>query len=214
MNLARLVLGHLLYLTVLALLVLSIPPGALGHVSDGLIVVGAVGAWRYSWALVNYLRSFVYRRIAYPRMKARALADHAALPVHGHSYFLITSYKVEPEITRRVYHALFRAAAAAKGGATVVASVVDTSDLRLIRRVHATMDVDLSGVELIVDQIPGTGKRDALARSLRLIGSRAPSRRDVLLLVDGDSCVPEDIVAASAPFFTDPSVGALTTDET
>lgn len=208
-----LILGHLIYLAVLALLVLAIPPGALGHVSDGLVVVGVVGAWRYGWALVNYLRAVLYLRVAYPRLKARAFAAHAALPVQGHAYFLITSYKIDSDTTRRVYQALFRAAAAARGGATIVASVVDTSDLRLIRRIHALMDVPMDGVNLVIDQIPGTGKRDALARSLRLIGRQAPSRRDILLLVDGDSCVPEDIVAASAPFFTDPEVGALTTDE-
>lgn len=209
----RLILGHVLYLAVLALMALSIPPGALGHVSQGLIVVGVVGAWRYGWALVNYLRAVAYLRFAYPRLKARAHAAHAALPVKGHAYFLITSYKIDPEVTRRVYQALFRAAAAAPGGATIVASVVDTADLRLIRRIQALMDVDMTGVEVVIDQIPGTGKRDALARSLRLIGRQAPSRRDILLLVDGDSCVPPDIVAASAPFFTDPTVGALTTDE-
>ncbi len=32
-------------------------------------------------------------------------------------------------------------------------------------------------------------------------------------MVDGDSCVPVDLVARTAPFFTDPRVGALTTDE-
>jgi glycosyltransferase Alg8 len=208
-----LILGHVLYLAVLALLVLAIPPGALGHVSDGLIVVGLVGAWRYSWALVNYLRAVSYIRGAYPRLKRRALAAYRAQAVQGHAYFLITSYKIDAETTRRVYQALFRAAAAAPGGATIVASVVDTSDLRLIRTIHALMDVPMDRMRLVVDQIPGTGKRDALARSLRLISREAPSRQDILLLVDGDSCVPEDIVAASAPFFSDPSVGALTTDE-
>jgi glycosyltransferase Alg8 len=208
-----LILGHLCYLAVLALLVLSIPPGALGHVSDGLIVVGVVGAWRYGWALVNYLRAMTYARLAYPRLKARAQSAHAAQPVQGHAYFLVTSYKIDTDTTRRVYQSLFRAAAASAGGATIVASVVDTSDLRLIKRIHALMDVPMDRVRLVVDQIPGTGKRDALARSLRLIAQQAPSRRDILLLVDGDSCVPADIVAASAPFFTDPSVGALTTDE-
>ena len=205
--------GHVIYLSVLALLVLSIPPGSLGHVSDGLIVVGVIGAWRYGWALVNYLRAVFYLRVAYPRLKARAMAEHAADAIQGHAYFLVTSYKIETETTQRVYRALFRAAAAAPGGATVVASVVDSSDQRLIRRIHALMDVPMDRVELVIDQIPGTGKRDALARSLRLIGRQAPSRRDILLLVDGDSCVPEDIVAASAPFFSDPRVGALTTDE-
>jgi glycosyltransferase Alg8 len=209
----RTVLGHFCYLAVLALLVLSIPPGALGHVSGGLIVVGVIGGWRYSWALVNYLRSVWYRLVAYPRLKVRAKAAQAALSVTGHAFFLITSYKIDTETTQRVYQALFRAAAAAPGGATIVASVVETADARLIRALHAAMDVPMAGVRLVVDQIPGTGKRDALARSLRLIASQAPSRRDILLLVDGDSCVPEDIVAATAPFFTDPKVGALTTDE-
>ncbi|RYI20164.1 MAG: glycosyltransferase [Acetobacteraceae bacterium] len=207
------VLGHVCYLAVLALLVLSIPPGSLGHVSDGLIVVGAVGAWRYGWALINYLRAVWYQSVAYPRLKARALDQHAKQTVRGHAYFLITSYKIETETTRRVYQALFRAASAAPGGATIVASVVETADARLIRQVHALMEAPMAGVRLVIDQIPGTGKRDALARSLRLIASQAPSRRDILLLVDGDSCVPEDIVAASAPFFADPTVGALTTDE-
>lgn len=209
----RSVLGHICYLGVLALLMLSIPPGSLGHVSDGLIVVGTIGAWRYGWASVNYLRSVWYRIVAYPRLKAQAWIAYSASPVQGHAYFLITSYKIETEITRRVYQALFRAAAAAPGGATVVASVVETSDARLIRQIYALMDVPMSAVRLVVDQIPGTGKRDALARSLRLIGGQAPSRRDVVLLVDGDSCVPEDIVTSAAPFFTDPKVGALTTDE-
>jgi glycosyltransferase Alg8 len=71
----------------------------------------------------------------------------------------------------------------------------------------------MSGVRLIVDQVPGTGKRDALAKALRIISGKAPTRRDVVILVDGDSCVPIDIVARSAPFFCDPAVGALTTDE-
>ena len=213
MSLLRSILGHLGYLSVLALLVLSIPVGSLTHVSDGLIVVGVIGLWRYGWAMINYLRAVIYQTWSYPRLKAGAHADYAAEPVRGHAYFLVTSYQIDTDTTRRVYQSIFRAAAAAPAGATIVASVVDTADMRLIRRVHALMDVPMTRVELVIDQIPGTGKRDALARSLRLIGRLAPSRRDILLMVDGDSCVPADIVAQTAPFFSDPAVGALTTDE-
>ena len=213
MTALRRIFGHVLYLSVLALLVLSIPAGSPSHVSDGLIVVGAIGIWRYGWAMVNYLRALTYQTWAYPRLKTRAFAAPAAEPLHGHAYFLITSYKIDTDTTGRVFQALFRAAAAAPAGATIVAPVVDTADLRLIRQIHDLMDVSMYGVDLVIDQIPGTGKRDALARSLRLIGRRAPSRRDSLVLVDGDSCVPEDIVATTAPFFTDPAVGVLTTDE-
>ena len=209
----RHIAGHLAYLSALALLVLSIPPGSLAHVSDGLIVVGVVGMWRYGWALINYLRAVIYVVWAYPRLKARAGAAHQAARLQGHAYFLVTSYKIDTDTTRRVYRSIFHAAAAAPAGATVVASVVDTADMRLIQQVYRLMDVAMDRVDLVIDQIPGTGKRDALARSLRLIGRRAPSRRDILLMVDGDSCVPDTIVADTAPFFTDPRVGALTTDE-
>ena len=66
----RPILGHLNYLAVQVLLVLAIPPGALRPVSDGLIVVGVLGTWRYGWAMINYLRAVFYQRIAYPRLKS------------------------------------------------------------------------------------------------------------------------------------------------
>ncbi|MGB8812823.1 MAG: glycosyltransferase [Paracoccaceae bacterium] len=206
-------LGHIAYLSVCILLGTSIPAHALADVSNGLIVVGVVGIWRYTWALTNFVRAFVYLKYAYPRMKARAQKLFDAEPIHGHAYFLTTSYKIEPDVTTRVYRSIFLAAAQAKGGATIVASVVESGDLRLIRSIFATMPCDMSTVQLLVDQIPGTGKRDALARSLRLISRQAPTRRDILIMVDGDSCVPLDIVAQTLPIFTDPQVGALTTDE-
>jgi glycosyltransferase Alg8 len=206
-------LGHLLYLAVVAGLVLAIPAGALGPVSGALIVVGTIGAWRYSWAAINFARAFIFLKWVYPGRKARALAAYAALPSPAHAYFLVTSYKIEPEVTTRVYQALFRAAAASAGGSTIVCSVVDTADARLIRNIFDRMPLDTSNTRLIVDQIPGTGKRDALARSLRLIAQEAPTRRDIVLFVDGDSCVPETIVADTAPFFTNPDMGAVTTDE-
>jgi glycosyltransferase Alg8 len=95
----------------------------------------------------------------------------------------------------------------------VVASVVEGADARLIRTIFAQMRVDMTGVNLMLDQIAGTGKRDALAKGLRMIAGQAPSWRDIVIFVDGDSCVPEDIVAQSAPWFSDTSIGALTTDE-
>lgn len=206
-------MGHALYLAVMVLLATSIPPQAIGHAAGGLVVVGLIGTWRYSWAAVNGIRAWLYVRFAYPRLRLRAEAAYRQAAHPAHAYFLVTSYKIDAATTTRVYQSLFRAAAASAGGATIVASVVESGDARLIRRLFALMPLDLGHVRLIVDQIPGTGKRDALARSLRLIARAAPTRRDVVLFVDGDSAVPEDVVARAAPFFTDPRIGALTTDE-
>ncbi len=207
-------LGHALYLMVLVVLLASVPEAALSGAEGAILVLGVIGLWRYSWAAVNFGRALWYQGVAYPRLRRRAEAAYADRTRPAHAYFLATSYKIDPEVTQRVYQSIFQAAAQSAGGATVVASVVDGSDVRLVRSVFALMRTDMSGVRLIVDQIPATGKRDALAKSLRLITRQAPSWRDIVILVDGDSCVPADIVARSAPFFCDLAVGALTTDET
>lgn len=207
------VLFHILYLLVLGVLLLGLPDHALAGAEGAILVLGVIGLWRYGWATINFARAGWYQLVAYPVRRARAERAYAAFPGRAHAYFLTTSYKIEPEVTTRVYQSVFAAAAQSSGGATVVASVVDGADLRLIRSVFSLMRTDMSGVKLIVDQVPGTGKRDALAKALRIISGQAPTRRDVVILVDGDSCVPIDIVARSAPFFCDPAVGALTTDE-
>ena len=206
-------LGHALYLSVLALLLVSIPAAAVTGAQGTILVLGVIGIWRYSWATLNFARATWYQMAAYPRLRRKADAAYARRAAPAHAYFLATSYKIDPEVSTRVYQSVFEAAAQSAGGATVVASVVDGADMRLIRSVFALMRTDMSGVRLIVDQVPGTGKRDALAKALRIITGQAPSWRDIVILVDGDSCVPADIVARSAPFFCDPEVGALTTDE-
>ncbi len=206
-------LGHLAYIAGTLALAATVPLQSLADVRGALIVVGLIGAWRYSWAAINFGRALIYLKVAYPRLRARAFALYNERPVAAHAYFLVTSYKIDAEVTARVYRSLFQAAMESEGGATVVVSVVDTADARLIQRIYDMSVGGNTNVALLIDQIPGTGKRDALARSLRLIGRRAPTRHDIVLVVDGDSCVPLDIVARTAPFFTDPRVGALTTDE-
>jgi glycosyltransferase Alg8 len=205
--------AHLLYLSLTLALAKWAVSGDTRAVTGGLLVVGVLGAWRYSWVLLNLVRATLYIQIVFPQMRWRAEAAYARKALPAHAFFLLTSFKIEPEVTTRVYRSVFRAAAASVGGATIVASVVDSADARLIGQIYAADGVDPTRVKLIIDQIPGTGKRDALARSFRLLAREAPSRHDILAVVDGDSCVPEDLVARTAPFFTDPRVGALTTDE-
>lgn len=208
------IVGHALYLLVLSILVFSFSLGALDGTEGAILLLGVIGIWRYSWAAINFCRAGWYLWVAYPAMRAKAGIAYQQRTTAAHAYFLVTSYKIEPDVTTRVYQSIFAAAALSEGGATVVASVVDGADQRLVRSVFSLMRTDMSGVRLIVDQVPGTGKRDALAKALRIITAQAPSWRDIVIFVDGDSCVPLDVVARSAPYFCDPAVGGLTTDET
>jgi glycosyltransferase Alg8 len=206
--------AHLLYLFVCIQLALLVPVSVVDAASGAILVLGFIGIWRYSWAGVNVLRAAYFLRIAYPRRRDLAEARYAEQEHKAHAFFLTTTYKISPEISTRVYRSVFAAAARSEGGATIVASVVDAADVRLIRSVFASMPVSMGGVKLIFDRIAGTGKRDALAVSLRTISKQCPTRRDIVIFVDGDSCVPEDVVARSAAFFVDDRIGALTTDET
>jgi len=210
------ILAHGTYFGIIALLVAMVPLHQVTHASSTagtILVVGVLGTWRYTWALTNFTRAVIYARFVYPRRKAKAFAKFERQGIVSHAFFLVTTYMVNPEDTIKCYHALFAAAARARDGATVVVSVVDGADERLIRSLYEHNGHDMSRVQLIIDRIKSDGKRDALARALRIIAKHSPTRHDIVVFVDGDTCVPLDVVEQSAPMFTNPNLGALTTDE-
>lgn len=206
-------MAHILYILVMLMLSLSVPSGVIENASGVIVVLGIIGAWRYSWAGINFSRAIYFQRYAFPRRRKAAEEVYFAQGLRAHAFFLTTSYRIKPEISVKVYRSIFEAAWHSQGGATIVASVVDTSDVRLIKSIFRSMPHDMSNVRLIFDRIEGTGKRDALSTSLRTIAKQCPTRHDIVIFVDGDSCVPSDVVAKSAPFFMNPEIGALTTDE-
>lgn len=211
-----LALTHIGYFSVIVLLTMAVPPGFLGdpgNAKHAIIVIGFLGAWRYSWALLNFTRAVIFKRYLYPRRKALAFQTYRESGVRSHAFFMVTSYMVDQDTTLMVYRSIFRAAAAAKDGATIVSSVVDGADERLIRDVYETMPIDMSTVTLKMDRIKANGKRDAMARALKLLASFSPTPHDIMVFVDGDTVVPLDVVEQSAPWFSDPDVGALTTHE-
>lgn len=209
-------LTHIAYFAVIVLLTLVVPASFVGDpraAKHAIIVIGVLGAWRYSWAMLNLCRAILFRWFVYPRRKAAAFKADRESGRRRHAFFMVTSYMVDQDTTLMVYRRLFRAAAAARDGATIVSSVVDGADERLIREIYATMPIDMSSVKLVMDRIKSNGKRDAMARALRLLASFSPTPHDIMIFVDGDTVVPLDVVEQSAPWFQDPNVGALTTHE-
>lgn len=211
-----LALQHTAYFAVIILLVTSVTQTQLGDLENArnaIFILGFLGAWRYTWAAVNFTRAIIYRRIVHPIKKARVFHRYRELGYHAHGYFMVTTYGMPVKVTITVYKSIFEAAANSKGGSTIVASVVDGADERLIRQIFDTMPRDMSNTRLILDRIKSSGKRDAIAKALRILAKFNPTHRDVCVFVDGDTVVPPDIVAQSAPWFTNPKCGALTTDE-
>ena len=207
------ILGHIAYLSVVVILGSIVSKELLGAAPAAVIGIGLLGTWRYSWGAINFTRALWFRLVSHPRRKAATRARFEKSGHKAHVYMLVTSYMIDPETTIAVYRSLFEAAARARDGATIVASVVDGADERLIQQLFDASAAAHASVKLIIDRIPATGKRDALARSLCIIARHYPTQNDVLLIADGDTTVPHDIVDEIVPVFVDPKVGALTTDE-
>lgn len=203
--------AHVLTVLAIAVLATSLPTQAYAILDSKTgLAIGAIGAWRYGWGILHFVRSVIYRTWVYPRLKREAAARKNRSFA---SYFLVTSFRIPTETTIDVYRAAFKAALNAPGPATVVASIVDISDQRIIKKLYACMVGDEDQVDLIIVRIEGTGKRDALACGFRAIARLFPSPDAMVAVIDGDSIVPPDLVTRCGAFFHDPRVGALTTDE-
>ncbi|MDH4440872.1 MAG: glycosyltransferase, partial [Rhizobium sp.] len=203
--------AHVLMVLGIAVVATSLPSQAYAIIDSKTgLAIGLIGAWRYGWGILHFLRSIIYRSYVYPRMQRTAMARKRK---GFASYFLVTSFRIPTETTIDVYRAAFAAALNAPGPATVVASIVDLSDQRIIKKLYDAMVSEADPVDLIIVRIDGTGKRDALACGFRAIARLHPAPDAMVAVIDGDSIVPEDLVEKCAPFFHDPKVGALTTDE-
>jgi glycosyltransferase Alg8 len=209
--------AHVFYIIMVAAFALCLPPVVWDPANDAfMFVVGGIALWRYSWALINWVRFHLYTYRTFPRWRAQTHALGAdALPEHV--YLLVTSFRIDMETTRRVYHSVVAEAlhyATAHGKAvTIVASLVERGDQFVIKQIVESYALPAS-VKVIFVRIAGTGKRDALACGFRSISRQFPPEDAVVAVIDGDSMLPANCIAECASFFKVlPKLGALTTDE-
>lgn len=205
--------GWLLYLSALMGLVLMLPAQAFEPGTRIFVfALGALGIWRYSLRALHFARSMLFLHWVFPRARRRASrAGDLATP--SHVYLLITSYRIDTFTTALVYQAAFEEAIDCGAPTTVVASIVEMADQRLILALWEHLDPP-SRVRLRIVRIPGTGKRDALAQGFRCISRDMPDEDAVVALIDGDTVLEKGVISKTAPFLRImPSVGALTTNE-
>lgn len=213
--------AHLILILVIVSLALAVPEEALTSIWHGeagvFLSLGVLATWRYSWGLLHFVRALIYRRLLFPKLRGQsdAAVDQCISTGHvPHAFLLVTSFRVDADTSAAVYRATFEAAMAAPGKATVVASLVDVSDQRLVTATYRRVCGTAENVSLVVVRIKGTGKRDALANGFRAIANRQPRPNDIVAVIDGDSVVPRNLVYKCLGFFlNNPNVGALTTDE-
>ncbi|MCK5556077.1 MAG: glycosyltransferase, partial [Alphaproteobacteria bacterium] len=180
--------------------------------SQLIAIIGILAIWRYSWGMVHFCRSLIYRKIAFPDMRVQAEAggNHLMPP---HIYLLLTSFRINSETSILVYNAAIREAINCGIPATIVASIVESADELLIKELFLQANPP-EHVRLQFVRIPGTGKRDGLAQGFRAISRDMPPPESLVAVIDGDSELEDGLIRKCAPFFSMmPKLGALTTDE-
>ncbi|SMD13154.1 glycosyltransferase Alg8 [Fulvimarina manganoxydans] len=203
--------AHLALVLLIAAVACSLPNEAYAIIDSRTgLAIGVIGVWRYGWGALHFIRSVIYRALLYPRLR-RAANGREVEKVPA--YLLVTSFRIPTDVTVEVYRAAIRAAIEAGRPTTIVASIVEMADQRLIKRLFGLMVGPSDEVKLVFVRIDGTGKRDALAFGFRAISRLLPPPNALVAVIDGDSIVPPDLIDRCAPFFSDPKVGALTTDE-
>jgi len=205
--------GWIVYVGSLVALVLVLPreafvPGSRIYV----FAIGILGLWRYGLRGVHFVRSMLFLHVTYPRMRRKA-DKIAATSAPSHVYFLVTSFRIETGTTAMVYRAVIDEAIACGFAATIVASIVEMGDQRLILEIWERAQPP-DRVRLKLVRIAGTGKRDGLALGFRSISRDMPAADAVVAVIDGDTLLEPGVIARTVPFLKLlPTVGGLTTNE-
>ena len=180
--------------------------------SQLMAIIGVLAIWRYSWGLVHFSRSFIFRKIVFPDLRAQAEAGGDNL-MPPHIYLLLTSFRISSETSILVYGAAIREAINCGIPTTLVASIVESADETLIKELFLQENPP-EHIRLKFVRIPGTGKRDGLAQGYRAISRDMPEPGSLVAVIDGDSELEDGLIRKCAPFFSMmPKLGALTTDE-
>lgn len=180
--------------------------------TDFFMLIGFIGIWRYGLGLIHFARSMLFLHWRFPRLRKQADAlGEQAMP--SHVYLLVTSFRIDPVTTGRVYRAAIEEAVRCKLPVTIVASIVEMADQRLLHNIWQRL-APPSRVSLRIVRIPGTGKRDGLAHGFRVISRSNPPADALVAVIDGDTALAPGVIRRCAPFFKLlPTVGGLTTNE-
>ncbi len=175
-------------------------------------IIGIMGVWRYSWGIVHFCRSLIYRRIVFPHIREQAEAGGVHL-MPPHVYLLLTSFRIDAATSLGVYRSTIREAIDSGISSTIIASIVELADEFLIKELFLQENPP-AHVRLQFVRIPGTGKRDGLAQGFRTISRNMPEPGSLVAVIDGDSALEKGLIRKCVPFFSMmPKLGALTTDE-
>jgi mannuronan synthase len=176
---------------------------------NNLVVLGAIGIWRWSWLIIHALRSGIYQIWQFPLWRKRA--SRVAIANLPPLAIVIPTYKEKPWITERVFRAIAIEAQSLPYPVTLV-PVTTPEEIEAIAAIIRSLDPKAINFLPVLD--PNQGKRGALAVGLELLDRSNFPKHGVVALMDGDSEISLGGLRSCLPFFQlFPKMGGLTTNE-
>ena len=124
--------GWLFYVTALLGLALLLPRSVFDPQSrDFLLLLGAVGIWRYSMGAVHYIRGLLFLYVVFPYYR-RKVTRLGSIADPSHVFLLVTSFRIEALTTAQVYRSVIEEAIGCGYPTTVVCCIVELGDELLI----------------------------------------------------------------------------------
>lgn len=181
------------------------------------LIVGVVGIWRYGWGAVHFVRAIYYKSWRFPRFRRASnnwLSHFSDAPLEKPPvYLVITAFRIPIPTLRQVFEAAIAEAISYGAPVTIVASIVEMGDQRMIKQLFAQW-LPPDHVQLVLTRISGSGKRDGLATALMAIARRGPRNDAAVVVMDGDAVLPIGALDGTVPFLQFmPDIGGITTDE-
>lgn len=176
------------------------------------LVVGALGIWRYSWWCTHAVRAVLYRhRYAVISERASAIWQSGWRPRHVH--FMMTTFYEHEEVTIKVVQGILTQIREMEVPATIWLGSGARYDEKLIED-YLQQNTEGLNVRFVMVRQNVPGKRMAIGLVLRAMNRDNIDKDDIIAFMDGDSILAPNCLRRCAPLFKlDPELQAVTTDE-
>jgi glycosyltransferase Alg8 len=177
------------------------------------VTIGVIGIWRYSWWLLHFVRSQVYARIRFPRLReaSERLWRDGWRPRRVH--YIVTTFMERPETTQAVMAAIVDECRSTGIPTRIYLGTGLPRDEQVARDflLRAARHMDL---ELVIVRQNRPGKRAALGLALRALSRAEIDPDEPVVFMDGDTILPPGFLRRCLPLFeVRRDLDALTTAE-
>ena len=203
-----------LYFGFCLLLILTIPSSLWDpELRKVTITLGALGMWRYCWWFTHVVRSEIYQKIKFPKIRdaSEKRWQEGWRPRHVH--FMMTTFMERRDTTELVLQSICREVRESGIPTTLWLGSGDIYDENIIMNYLRQHAEDLP-LEFVMVRQNVSGKRMAIGLVLRAMSRRGIHKDDLIVFMDGDAILAPGILRKCCPLFeSDEDLQAVTTDE-